>query len=175
MTDKAAYRHGYVTADFLIDGYRISGEVRTTINPLADVLNDSLQSHLEIENVYVSPIQEPANITGHYTTGHLRKQNILMAVLHRAEDGLPRRQTFANPAEGATLPIFLTVSGFEVRGQLSSEVTEDLERLLVLTAERFIPIASAVATTIPAPAVTFQGGIILVNREYIGILCHTER
>ncbi len=171
MTKKAAYRQGYVAADFLTQGHRISGEVRTAINPLADLLNDSLTSFIEAENVYISSIQSPTDIIESYPLGHLRKDNIIMAVLRRAEDGLPRRQTFGSPAEGATREVFLTLPGFDLRGRLSVKAAENLERLLVLSAERFIPIADAVATVPSSPDIQFRGGIILANRRYIGILC----
>ncbi|MBN1285292.1 MAG: hypothetical protein JXB47_07835 [Anaerolineae bacterium] len=171
MTDRAAYRKGYVAADFLTQGYRVSGEVRTAVNPLADILNDSLKSYVEAENVYISSIEHPADITGHYAFAQLRKDNLLMAVLRRVEDGLPRRQTYGNPAQGETLPVFLTLAGFEVRGQLSVEAANNLDRLLVLAPERFIPLAHATAAISSAPGMQFKGGIILVNRRYISILC----
>jgi hypothetical protein len=171
MTDRATYRKGYVAADFLTQGYRISGEVRTAVNPMADILNDSLRSYVEIENVYISSIDHPADITGHYAFGQMRKDNIFMAILRRVEDGLPRRQTYGNPAEGETQMVFITLPGFEVRGRLSVEAANNLERLLVLAPERFIPIAEAVAVLSSTPAMEFRGGIILVNRRHIGILC----
>ncbi|MCZ7544865.1 MAG: hypothetical protein M5R40_15685 [Anaerolineae bacterium] len=171
MTDKATFRKGYVTADFLSHNYRISGEVDITVNPLADILNDALKSYVRVENVYISPIQNPADIKGHYRHGQLRKDNIALAVLYREEDGLPKRQSYGSYIGQVIHDVFLTVPGFEVRGLLAISATLDLEGVLVLSAERFIPISEAVATVSLAPDIKFQGGMILVNREYIGIFC----
>lgn len=171
MTNKASFRKGFVAADFLSHNYRISGEVDISINPLADILNDALRSYLKLENVYISPIQAPADLKGHYKYGQLRKDNITMAVLHREEDGLPKRQSYGSYLSQVVHDVFVTVPGFEVRGLLTMSSTLDMEGLLVLSAERFIPISEAVATVSLAPDIQFRGGVILVNRDFVGIFC----
>ncbi len=171
MSDKASFRKGYVAADFLAHNYRISGEVSVRLNPIADVLNDPTRSYITVENVYISPIQNPADIKGNFRRGQLRKDNIIMVVLAREEDGLPKRQAYGSYISRVVHDVFLTVPGFEVRGSLTMSATLDLEGLLVLAAERFIPISSATATVTLSPSVKFRGGMILVNRDYIGIFC----
>jgi len=88
MTDQSSqvtFRRGFVTADFLAHNYRISGEVNVRARPLADSLNDGTTDYLETENVYVSPIQNPADIKASYSSGSLYKNNISMVVLAREE------------------------------------------------------------------------------------------
>ena len=175
MTDRLSYRKGFVNADFLSHNYRISGEVDISVNPVADLLNDPLKSYVKVENVYISPIQAPADIKGNFKHGQLSKDNITMAVLHREEDGLPKRQAYGSYIGYVVHEVFLTVPGFEVQGQLAISATLDLESLLVLSAERFIPVAEATATVSLSPDVQFKGGMILVNRDHIGIFCMSRK
>jgi hypothetical protein len=173
--EKASYREGYVAAEFLSHNYRISGEASVALNPLTDTLNDALHSYIKIENVYISPIQSPADIKGHFRHAQLRKDNITLVVLRREEDGLPKRQSYGSYLGQTIHDVFITVPGFELEGELAMSKTLDLEAVLVLSVERFIPISNAVATVSLAPEIQFQGGMILVNRDYIGAFCLTRK
>ena len=171
MTDQVTFRKGYMAADFLTDSYRISGEVDIAANALTDVLNDHLKTYIKLENVYISPIQNPADIKGHFEHGQLRKNNITMVILHREEDGLPKHQTYGSYIGQVVHDVFLTVPGFEVEGLLVASPRLNLERILVYEAQSFIPISEAVATVSLAPDIRFRGGMILVNRDHVGIFC----
>ena len=169
--EHVSFRRGFVTVDFLTDEYRISGEVSTRLRPLADSLNDVTTDYLEIENVYVSPIQNPADIKAHYQYGSLAKENIVMVVLARLGDGLSRSASYGDYIGHIVSDVFLTLPGFEVRGSLETRGKIGLRDYLVMQAERFIPIAEATATVSLSPDIRFQGGMILVNKNHIGIIC----
>ena len=121
MTDEEgqfAFRRGFVTADFLSQNYRVSGELNVRTRPLADLLNDATTSFIDVENVYVSPIQNPADIKASYQTGSLLKANVSMVVLAREEDGRSKSTTYGSYIGHTLRPVFMTVPGFEVRGYL---------------------------------------------------------
>ena len=177
MTDQSSqvtFRRGFVTADFLAHNYRISGEVNVRARPLADSLNDVTTDYLEIENVYVSPIQNPADIKASYQSGSLYKRNVSMVVLAREEDGLSKVTTYGSYIGYTLRAVFLTLPGFEVRGLLEIASKTEIRAYMATHADRFIPIAEATATVTLNPAIRFEGGMILVNKERVGILCLSE-
>jgi hypothetical protein len=169
--EHASFRRGFVTADFLTNEYRISGEVSVRLRPLADSINDATTDYLEIENVYVSPIQQPADIKANYQYGSLSKENVVMVILARLEDGLSRSSSYGDYVGHIVHDVFLTVPSFEVRGSLATRGKIGLRDYMAMQAGRFIPVAEATATVSLAPNIRFQGGMILVNRSHIGIIC----
>jgi hypothetical protein len=169
--EHVSFRRGFVTADFLTNEYRISGEVSIRLRPLSDSLNDVTTDYLEIENIYVSPIQQPADIKAHYQYGSLSKENIVMVILARLEDGLSRSSSYGDYVGHIVHDVFLTVPSFEVRGSLATRGKIGLRDYMAMQAERFIPIAEATATVSLAPNIRFQGGMLLVNKSHIGIIC----
>ena len=177
MTDdipEVSFRQGFVLADFLAHNYRISGEVNVRSRPLADTLNDVTTDYIEIENIYVSPIQDPADLKAHYQIGSLRKDNISKVILTRLEHGMSKTTTYGSYIGYTLRPVFLTVPGFEVRGLLEVAPKINIRAFMATYAERFIPITEATATVTLNPNVRFQGGIILVNKQQVGVFCLSE-
>lgn len=173
-SSQVSFRRGFVTADFLADDYRISGDVNVRTKPLADSLNDVNTDYIQTENVYVSSIHVPADIKASYHTGSLLKSNVSMVVLARQEDGLSKSTTFGSYIGYTLRPVFMTVPGFEVRGMLETAPKTDIRTYMVTYAERFIPVTEATATVTLNPTILFQGGMILVNKEQVGIFCLSE-
>jgi hypothetical protein len=174
MSSPTSYRSGFVPADFLAYDYRISGDVNIRTRPLADSLIDPTTDFVEIENVYVSPIQNPADIKASYSLGMLAKASISMVILAREEDGLSKRATYGDYMGRYTVQsVFLTVPGFEVRGYLETSAKAHIRTYMVTHAERFIPITEASAAVTLNPSIRFEGGMILVNKESVGIICMT--
>ena len=168
---QVSFRRGFVPADFLSHNYRISGEVNVRGRLLADSLNDVTTDFIQIENVYVSPIQRPADIKASYTAGSLRKDNISMVVLAREEDGRSKTSAYGSYVGHVLRPVFLTVPGFEVRGLLEVGAKMEIRTYMATYAERFIPVTEGTATVSLNPDLRFQGGMILVNKDSVGVFC----
>jgi hypothetical protein len=169
--NKASYRKGYLTAEFLSEDYRLSGEVSLRQGALLDMLNDAMTSFIRLENVYASPIVDPATIKGHYPIGQVRKDNLTMVVVASQEDAQTRRPL--NWAQGThvVFSVFITVPGFEIQGGLKIESAVDIERMFIYGSERFIVVYNATATVTTNPLIQFTGGAILLNRDQLGIFC----
>ena len=171
MTEKASYRKGFLAAEFIAHNYRLSGEFSTRTGALGDQLNDKMNEYARLENIYVSPITDPASLKGHYAAGQIQKSNLTMVVVTREEDAYPRRTT-QMPAPGpAPFRAFITVPGFEMSGGVKLENLVEIDRLLIQSVERFITLYNATATVTTDPKIIFTGGGILINRQHIGIFC----
>ncbi len=172
--DLVVRRRGWVTADFFTHDYRISGQVDVRHRPLADQLNDRTTSYLDVEGVYISPIDRPGEITASYPISSLLKDNITMVVLARQEDGLSKKQTYGSYFGTYLREVFLTIPGFEVRGLLQMSGKLDLRAVLAIGTDRFIPILDGTIFATLNPKIQFTGGIILVNKDVIGAICIPE-
>ena len=166
MTDKVVLRKGYVSAEFLSDSYRISGDVNLRNQPLVDTLNDTNSNFVKVESVYVSPIHDPVVFSAQNQVGQVRKDQMQLVVLPREEDGIAKHTLYTNTA---TTPIiynlFVAMPGFEIRGGLRMNSMTDIENMLVRSVDKFITIYRATAKLLTRPDIQFYGGSILVNRE----------
>jgi hypothetical protein len=170
-TDQAVKRRGWVLADFFTHSYRVSGSVDVRRLPLADQLNDRTTSYLLLEDAYVSPIDRPGDITASYSIAALRKQNINMAVLVSKDDGLSKKQSYGSYFGTSLRNVFITVPQFEVRGFLQTVGKFDLHALLATGTDRFMPLLDGTTFASLKPEIQFDGGMILVNKDAVGVMC----
>lgn len=175
MNTQATVRKGYVAADFLTRTYRISGEVDLRGEPLLDKMNAHMELFVALERMYISPLLDPAVLTGHYEIGNVRKDSTGLVMLKQLEDGLPRRQGQYMGRDHVDRDLLIVVAGFEVRGVLRLHPSVDLANFVRTTPEHFIPIFNADATLTADRSVVFKGGAILVNRNHIEVFCVEPR
>jgi hypothetical protein len=164
----------WVVADFFAHDYRISGRVHVRYSKLPAQLNDTNTSFLQLEDAYVSNILRPAEIVASYTTAILDKRHITAIVVARQEDGLLREYTYGSYLGTYLHTVFVTVPDFEVRGHLRLSSKMDLRTVLTSGTDNFVVILDGEMKAAVRPDVTFSGGAILLNKEYIGAFCVEE-
>ncbi|HMM28688.1 MAG TPA: hypothetical protein PKD46_10425 [Aggregatilineaceae bacterium] len=162
-------RQQAVNAEFLTRSYRISGEVSVRSDPLLDQLNDHLALFVHVERVFVSPLLDPATLTGNFRSVEVRKDTLGLVVLKRAEDGLPHRQGRYIGRDHIERPVVTVAAGFEVRGVMSLHPSVNVAELIRTTPEQFVLIFDASATLTARREVVFNGGAILLNRSQIEV------
>ena len=166
MTDKLLLRKNVLTAEFLSESYRISGEVSTRDQPLVDQLNDKMSNFIKVENVYLSPLDNPSIFRAQSAIGHIRKDNLSLVVLPREEDGYARHTLYRNLGHAPIgFTIYAAILGFEVRGGLKVSSPVDVDTMLMQSVDRFITVYQAKATLTAQPNMEFTGGAILLNRQ----------
>lgn len=174
QSEQTVRRRGWVSVDFFTHSYRISGSVDVRRLPLADQLNDPTTSYLMLEDAYVSPINRPGDITASYAMAALRKENMTMAVLASKEEGLSKKQSYGSYFGTALRSVFITVPQFELRGFLQTTGKFDLHALLATGTDRFMPLLDGTTFSSVKPEIQFDGGMILVNKDAIGVMCIQE-
>ncbi|NLE53238.1 MAG: hypothetical protein GX613_17715 [Chloroflexi bacterium] len=162
-------RQQVISADFLTRTYRTSGEVSVRGEPLLDQLNDNLAHFLHVERVFISPLLDPATLTGNFRTAEVRKDRLGVVVLTRLEDGLPYRQGRYVGRDHVEREIVAIVAGFEVRGAIWLHPSVNVSELVRTTPERFMPVFNASATVAAQRDIVFGGGAILLNRTQIEV------
>lgn len=171
MRGQSTIQQGYVTADFLNLTYRVSGDVSVRSAPLLDQLNDHMALFLTIERMFVSPLLDPATLTGNFEVGEVRKDRLALVALNRAEDGLPQRQGRYVGRDHVDTEVLIVVAGFEVRGKMRLHPTVNVTTLLRTTPEMFVPVFDAQAVLSAKRTVVFEGGALLINRQQIELFC----
>lgn len=164
----------WLVADFFAHDYRISGRVHVRYSKLPAQLNDTNTSFLQLEDAYVSNILRPADIVASYTTAILDKRHITAIVVARQEDGLLREYTYGSYLGTYLHRVFVTVPSFEVSGHLRLSSKMDLRTVLTTGTDNFVVILDGEMKAAVRPDVTFSGGAILLNKEYIGAFCVEE-
>jgi hypothetical protein len=106
--------------------------------------------------------------------GTLIKNHITFVVLPTESDGLSKDHTY--PALARQMrEVFVTVPSFEIRGLLKVVGKLDLQALLTIGTEKFMPLLNATAVSTLLPQVQFSGPVILVNKLSLELFCLADK
>jgi hypothetical protein len=164
---------GRVTADFFTDSHRFSATVIVYKRRLIDVLGDKMTNYLDLVDIYVSRNNNPGEIVGTYQRGSLEKNEINFIVLSSETQAISK-QKFYTPNR-VSLPIFLTVPFFEIKGNFQWMGDLDVKKILTAETQKFMPILEASAANPFFPQFNFQGPTALVNKTKVQVLCITDK
>lgn len=169
-----AQPRGLLTADFLLESDRVSGQVNVRARPLADQLDDATTSFLELEDVYLSPITHPSELSQSFAAATLRKSGIHLAVLARFEDGLSRHKAYGSYLGNIPHDVLLITSRYQVRGRVVLPPKTQLQTVIAAEATRFLLVSEATATLTDHPEISFSGGAMLVNIDQVIAFCEID-
>jgi hypothetical protein len=159
-----------LTADIFADSHRISTQIAIRGRVLADVLNDANTSYLELDIAYVSRIDHPGEILADYSLSIVRKDRLTFVVVASGLE-MALKQTSLSYIGRKQWPVFVTVPGFEITGQIEAPQNVDLRALMAIGVERFIPIYNGKASLSINQSIQFSGELILINKTAIEVLC----
>lgn len=162
-----------VNADIFTDAYRITGKVQVSTGSLLAELGNVNTDYLEVEDIYISRIQEPGVILRNFTHSSFRKDNIHFVVLGDRRDAHPPGAVPASPiyTRGKPTEVFVTVPSFEITGNLLYDGKLPASSVLVNSPGRFQSIFEATASASLFPTISYSGDLILVNQNVIGLFC----
>ena len=171
QANAATIRKGFVAGEFMTHTYRISGEVDLHGEPVLDQLNDANALFISLERMFVSPLEDPAVLTGNFPTGEVRKDNVGIVAITQLRDGLPMREGLYMGRDNIDREVLAVVAGFEVKGVMRLHPSVNLANFVRTTPERFIPIFNATAILAARRDIAFRGGAILINRRHLEVFC----
>jgi len=162
---------GLLAVDFFTHEYRISGHVNVRGKTVADTLNDRLQSYMELNDVYISRINHPAEIVATYEAAYLRKGGLMFAIVP-ATERLSKATRTTSYFGKHLRPIWLALPSFEISGDFEvTGLTLDWEAYVARGVGDYIPLLNATAKVTMNAEIEFSGEAFLVNREYVDLFC----
>lgn len=174
MTSSASFGvRSLINLDLFTDSYRVTGRALVGTGGIHAELGNPNSDFLEIQDAYVSRINQPGDIVTNYKIAAFRKDNINFIVLQDRRDGIPvgtqhGRSVFT---KGRPTAIFLTIPSFEIHGEIMHEGKLSPREILVQSIGRFQLVFSAKASASLFPNISYSGDLMLVHKDRIGIFC----
>jgi hypothetical protein len=167
MSQAGAHR---LTADIFCDSHRISTQLALRGRVLSEVLGDPSTSYLELDIAYVSRIDHPGEILADYALSIVRKDRLTFVVVATGLEMAVKQGATAYTYR-RQWPVFVTVPGFEITGQIEASANVDLTSLMAVGVDRFVPVFDATATLSMNQAIQFSGELILINKTAVEVFC----
>ncbi len=157
-----------ISLDIFTDAYRVTGHAKIGSGGIHAELGNPNRSFMDLEDAYVSRINQPGEIVGSYNETAFRKDNINFIVLQNKRDGLPVSSSIYT--RGRSINIFLTVPSFEIRGEIFHEGRLMAADIIGKSHGQFLLIFSGRASASLYPDISYSGDLILVHRARVGIV-----
>lgn len=162
--------HLLINVDFFTETHRISGRTTVSANGMLGLLNDNTTSLVEVENAYLSRLQNPAKIEAHFDRVWLNKTNFTLVILNRREDLGPVGLTRGGYSQVLAIPVLMTTAAFEIRCTLEVVHKLDASALLTGGTAKYMTAYKASLTVLAYPETPFNGEAIAINRGLIEAL-----
>ena len=156
------------TAILMTDSHRVLGELRTGGERLQDLLNNKLTTCLQIHNVQVFRRSEATHPPLHFPELTLSKLLLNIVLLQEDQHEAPTKRLYGYVPKNR-YQTFLTVSGYEVQGDLHFTTPPKPEVILTDTLTSFIPVTQATVTTAPSAGQSWSSSVVFVRRSAIAL------
>ncbi len=162
-----------INLDMFTDAYRVTGRTQVGSGGIVGELSNPNTKYLEIQDAYVSRIQDPGTIIASYKIAAFRKDNINFLLLQDRRDGIPSSTAHTRSAfsRGRQIPVFLTVPSFEIQGEVFHEGKVTVPDILIQSMGRFQSVFGAKASASIQPDIFYSGDLIMVQKDRIGVFC----
>ena len=159
--------------DLFTDSYRVSGRAMIGTGGIYAELDNPNSSFLELQDAYISRINEPGEIILSYETAAFRKDNINFIILQDRREGVAvgtqhGRSVFTR---GRPTQLFVTVPSFEISGTVMYEGSATPQSLVIQSFGSYLMAFDAEAKASVRPELTYSGDLIMIHKDRIGILC----
>jgi hypothetical protein len=159
-----------INVDVLTDTHRISCRLEAGNLGIIGVLNDSTSSVFQVEDAYISRLQQPAKIIEHRTTVYIAKATLSLALIGRREEIGPQALARGGYTQMVPLPVLITTTAFEIRGNLELPGKLDAGALLAGGTGKYV---LAYKVTIIATAksdIPYTSEVLIINRNLVQVI-----
>ncbi|HMN30035.1 MAG TPA: hypothetical protein PKE45_17920 [Caldilineaceae bacterium] len=155
------------TAAMLMAGsHRLTGHIVIAGQRLQEILNNKLSACLTVYDSHLfrrTGAQSPVVQLPEFT---IPKTMLDLVLLREEHHELPTKRLYAFVQKGH-YPVFLTIAGYEVQGQLHLASYQKPERILDDAGSNFIPITQATVTCADEPEQVWETPVVFVRRSAI--------
>jgi hypothetical protein len=153
----------------MTDSHRLLGRVVTVGQRLQEIVNNKLAASI---NLYDGQLFRPdgnAEPVAHLAEVTLPKTGINLILLQEEKYEAPAKRLYTYVPKDI-YPTYLTVTGYEIQGQLHLTSKQKPEILLTDTSTTFLPITQATIASVAAPALRWNPSVVFVRRAAIALM-----
>lgn len=151
------------THDYSITGYLFLNERR-----FSDFLNDKRDTFIQLKDVSIARMEEPAKILEKTITSVIPKSGIVLAFEPPQPSNPVIRKLIKYPK--SKYDVFVATDGLEIHGHLNQSGPLDLQEAFMNACESFIPITESTVTFKVNPAFILKQGTVLVNLKRLRLM-----
>jgi hypothetical protein len=153
--------------------HSITGELVLKDKRLSDHINERVDTMLNLRNVTISRLDNPARILHKITTAVIPKSGIVL-IFEPAQKAIPPSNRFFGYIKKEKHEVFMVMDGMEVRGILHTQINPDFRLVLVNSPDAFLPITQATIHLEANPDMTFSQEAILFNTQRVRFIGKLE-
>lgn len=144
----------------------INATVYTHGRRLLDVLNDRTTDYLKVSDVELHRKHSPEDAVAAFSQAIVRKADLHLVIITGQEHEAPRTRLFGY-VQKTRHSVFLTVPGYEVRGEMHLTGTGQPDPIAVLAQETgvFFPVTGATASHAQTGADVVVHPVVMVNKH----------
>ncbi len=158
-----------VTADLLTPSYRVVGKVMVPNTGLVGVLNDTMNSFMEILDAKLARVHMPTKLVDHYEVLRIVKRQIFAVCLSRREDIGPQALARGGYVRLHELPVRITSHVYDIEGTLEWAGRFDFATVMVDGTRDFVPLYNSTISAILIPTLKIESPAMLFNRKQVDL------
>ena len=159
-----------IPADFYTPSYRIVGKVMVPNTGLMGLINDQMNSFMEIVDARLARVHMPSKLVDHYEVVRIVKSQIFAIALTRREDIGPQALARGGYVRLSEYPVRIATPVYELQGTLEWAGRFDFSTIMIEGSRDFVPIYEAKLTAILIPALKVESPAVLFNRRQVDLL-----
>lgn len=159
-----------IPADFYTPSYRIVGKVIVPNTGLMGLINDQLNSFMEIVDARLARVHMPSKLVDHYEVVRIVKSQIFAIALTRREDIGPQALARGGYVRLNQYPVRIATPVYELQATLEWAGRFDFSAIMIEGSRDFVPIYEARLTAILIPALKVESPAVLFNRRQVDLL-----
>lgn len=158
-----------ITADLLTPSYRVVGKVMVPNTGLIGVLNDTMNSFMEIMDAKLARVHMPTKLVDHYEVIRIVKAQVFAVCLSRREDIGPQALARGGYVRLNEIPVHITSHVYEIDGTLEWAGRFDFSTVMVDGTRDFVPLYNSTLSAILIPTLKIESPAMLFNRKQIDL------
>jgi hypothetical protein len=152
---------------------RITGKYPTRHIHIRDALNEAQESYLDLQAANIDYLEDAQRPSVSSIEARLDKRAIILAVPHRVRGHTEviKRRAFLAQAGRWEDRLLISVPPFQISGNLKLPRGYNVKDALNRMEETFIALSEVAVRYLPLASVSFTVQEIVVNRDYIQMVC----
>jgi hypothetical protein len=156
-----------INVDLLTETHRISCRLDAGNLGIVGVLNDINTSVFQVEDAYISRLQQPAKIIEHRPTVYVVKSTLSLALVARREEIGPQGLARGGYTQIVSFPVLITTTAFEIRGILELPGKLDVGALLTIGTGKYVTAYNVNILATAQSDIPYTSDVLIINRNTI--------